>query len=100
MIRVQLSDVAFRTLLSSKANFKESYMATFYDYFNEQKYADAVKNVSVSFSVSATTKTTIIDREISRFEFLWMITVLYDLLSSDTVPGFDLDFWKMGSEEY
>uniref|UniRef100_A0A8C3M220 RAS p21 protein activator 3 n=1 Tax=Chrysolophus pictus TaxID=9089 RepID=A0A8C3M220_CHRPC len=26
------------------ANFKESYMATFYDYFNEQKYADAVKN--------------------------------------------------------
>lgn len=29
-----------------QANFKESYMATFYDYFNEQKYADAVKNVS------------------------------------------------------
>lgn len=28
-----------------QANFKESYMATFYDYFNEQKYADAVKNV-------------------------------------------------------
>lgn len=30
-----------------QANFKESYMAAFYDYFNEQKYADAVKNVSV-----------------------------------------------------
>ncbi|KAJ7405604.1 RAS p21 protein activator 3 [Willisornis vidua] len=29
---------------SKSANFKESYMATFYDYFNEQKYADAVKN--------------------------------------------------------
>uniref|UniRef100_F7FQC9 RAS p21 protein activator 3 n=2 Tax=Monodelphis domestica TaxID=13616 RepID=F7FQC9_MONDO len=26
------------------ASFKESYMATFYDFFNEQKYADAVKN--------------------------------------------------------
>lgn len=38
------------TLLSLKANFKESYMATFYDYFNEQKYADAVKNVSVPFT--------------------------------------------------
>lgn len=35
------------TPLCLKANFKESYMATFYDYFNEQKYADAVKNVSV-----------------------------------------------------
>lgn len=34
-------------LVSFKANFKESYMAAFYDYFNEQKYADAVKNVSV-----------------------------------------------------
>lgn len=33
-------------VLSFKANFKESYMAAFYDYFNEQKYADAVKNVS------------------------------------------------------
>lgn len=33
--------------MSFKANFKESYMAAFYDYFNEQKYADAVKNVSV-----------------------------------------------------
>uniref|UniRef100_A0A673GQZ2 RAS p21 protein activator 3 n=1 Tax=Sinocyclocheilus rhinocerous TaxID=307959 RepID=A0A673GQZ2_9TELE len=33
---------------SKSANFKESYMAAFYDYFNEQKYADAVKNVSVS----------------------------------------------------
>uniref|UniRef100_A0A7N8WKH1 RAS p21 protein activator 3 n=1 Tax=Mastacembelus armatus TaxID=205130 RepID=A0A7N8WKH1_9TELE len=32
---------------SKSANFKESYMAAFYDYFNEQKYADAVKNVSV-----------------------------------------------------
>uniref|UniRef100_A0A672M9S1 RAS p21 protein activator 3 n=1 Tax=Sinocyclocheilus grahami TaxID=75366 RepID=A0A672M9S1_SINGR len=31
---------------SKSANFKESYMAAFYDYFNEQKYADAVKNVS------------------------------------------------------
>lgn len=40
-----------RTRLSLKANFKESYMATFYDYFNEQKYADAVKNVSVLFTV-------------------------------------------------
>ncbi|XP_013909354.1 PREDICTED: ras GTPase-activating protein 3-like [Thamnophis sirtalis] len=30
--------------LWSWASFKESYMATFYDYFNEQKYADAVKN--------------------------------------------------------
>ncbi|XP_055062267.2 ras GTPase-activating protein 3 isoform X2 [Misgurnus anguillicaudatus] len=29
---------------SKSANFKESYMAAFYDYFNEQKYADAVKN--------------------------------------------------------
>ncbi|XP_039398254.1 ras GTPase-activating protein 3 isoform X4 [Mauremys reevesii] len=29
---------------SKSASFKESYMATFYDYFNEQKYADAVKN--------------------------------------------------------
>ncbi|KAM5147188.1 ras GTPase-activating protein 3 isoform 2-T2 [Callospermophilus lateralis] len=26
------------------ASFKESYMATFYEFFNEQKYADAVKN--------------------------------------------------------
>lgn len=41
------------TLLSLKANFKESYMATFYDYFNEQKYADAVKNVSVPLTVRA-----------------------------------------------
>uniref|UniRef100_A0A8C1X514 RAS p21 protein activator 3 n=1 Tax=Cyprinus carpio TaxID=7962 RepID=A0A8C1X514_CYPCA len=32
--------------ISCFANFKESYMAAFYDYFNEQKYADAVKNVS------------------------------------------------------
>uniref|UniRef100_A0A6Q2YPM9 RAS p21 protein activator 3 n=1 Tax=Esox lucius TaxID=8010 RepID=A0A6Q2YPM9_ESOLU len=31
---------------SKSANFKETYMAAFYDYFNEQKYADAVKNVS------------------------------------------------------
>ncbi|XP_067419738.1 ras GTPase-activating protein 3 [Emydura macquarii macquarii] len=29
---------------SKSASFKESFMATFYDYFNEQKYADAVKN--------------------------------------------------------
>uniref|UniRef100_A0A6Q2Z6Z3 Ras GTPase-activating protein 2 n=1 Tax=Esox lucius TaxID=8010 RepID=A0A6Q2Z6Z3_ESOLU len=29
---------------SKSANFKETYMAAFYDYFNEQKYADAVKN--------------------------------------------------------
>ncbi|KAJ8410497.1 hypothetical protein AAFF_G00194010 [Aldrovandia affinis] len=29
---------------SKSASFKESYMAAFYDYFNEQKYADAVKN--------------------------------------------------------
>ncbi|KAG8137525.1 hypothetical protein E2320_004758 [Naja naja] len=29
---------------SKSASFKESYMAIFYDYFNEQKYADAVKN--------------------------------------------------------
>uniref|UniRef100_A0AAX7SZ54 RAS p21 protein activator 3 n=1 Tax=Astatotilapia calliptera TaxID=8154 RepID=A0AAX7SZ54_ASTCA len=35
--------------VSFKANFKESYMAAFYDYFNEQKYADAVKNVSHTF---------------------------------------------------
>uniref|UniRef100_A0A8C6WQK2 RAS p21 protein activator 3 n=1 Tax=Neogobius melanostomus TaxID=47308 RepID=A0A8C6WQK2_9GOBI len=34
------------TLPTTNANFKESYMAAFYDYFNEQKYADAVKNVS------------------------------------------------------
>ena len=33
---------------SLQANFKETYMAAFYDYFNEQKYADSVKNVSVS----------------------------------------------------
>lgn len=26
-------------------------MAAFYDYFNEQKYADAVKNVSIDLSV-------------------------------------------------
>uniref|UniRef100_A0A8C6TPB5 RAS p21 protein activator 3 n=1 Tax=Neogobius melanostomus TaxID=47308 RepID=A0A8C6TPB5_9GOBI len=32
------------TLPTTNANFKESYMAAFYDYFNEQKYADAVKN--------------------------------------------------------
>uniref|UniRef100_A0A8C6TRR0 RAS p21 protein activator 3 n=1 Tax=Neogobius melanostomus TaxID=47308 RepID=A0A8C6TRR0_9GOBI len=32
---------------SKSANFKESYMAAFYDYFNEQKYADAVKNKSI-----------------------------------------------------
>ncbi|XP_048348520.1 ras GTPase-activating protein 3 isoform X2 [Sphaerodactylus townsendi] len=29
---------------SKSASFKESYMASFYDNFNEQKYADAVKN--------------------------------------------------------
>ncbi|XP_062049879.1 ras GTPase-activating protein 3 isoform X2 [Lepus europaeus] len=29
---------------SKSASFKESYMATFYDFFNEQKYTDAVKN--------------------------------------------------------
>ncbi|XP_043927049.1 ras GTPase-activating protein 3 isoform X2 [Protopterus annectens] len=29
---------------SKSASFKESYMALFYDYFNEQKYSDAVKN--------------------------------------------------------
>ncbi|XP_040192305.1 ras GTPase-activating protein 3 isoform X1 [Rana temporaria] len=29
---------------SKSASFKETYMAAFYDYFNEQKYADAVKN--------------------------------------------------------
>uniref|UniRef100_A0A8C9W284 Ras GTPase-activating protein 3 n=1 Tax=Scleropages formosus TaxID=113540 RepID=A0A8C9W284_SCLFO len=29
---------------SKSANFKESFMATFYDFFNDQKYADAVKN--------------------------------------------------------
>ncbi|XP_066562444.1 ras GTPase-activating protein 3 isoform X2 [Amia ocellicauda] len=29
---------------SKSASFKESYMAAFYDYFNDQKYADAVKN--------------------------------------------------------
>lgn len=38
---------AFLTVL--QGNFKESYMAAFYDYFNEQKYADAVKNVSYLF---------------------------------------------------
>lgn len=27
-------------------------MATFYDYFNEQKYADAVKNVSNAYEYS------------------------------------------------
>lgn len=43
------STLNFLTSLSFKANFKESYMAAFYDYFNEQKYADAVKNVSVNF---------------------------------------------------
>ncbi len=40
-------DLSFHTFIPFKANFKESYMAAFYDYFNEQKYADAVKNVSV-----------------------------------------------------
>uniref|UniRef100_A0A8C0RQS8 RAS p21 protein activator 3 n=1 Tax=Canis lupus familiaris TaxID=9615 RepID=A0A8C0RQS8_CANLF len=29
---------------SKSASFKESYMAAFYEFFNEQKYADAVKN--------------------------------------------------------
>uniref|UniRef100_A0A4W3JKS8 Ras GTPase-activating protein 2 n=1 Tax=Callorhinchus milii TaxID=7868 RepID=A0A4W3JKS8_CALMI len=29
---------------SKSASFKESYMATFYEYFNEQKYTDAVRN--------------------------------------------------------
>ncbi|XP_045555598.1 ras GTPase-activating protein 3 isoform X1 [Salmo salar] len=29
---------------SKSASFKETYMAAFYDYFNEQKYAEAVKN--------------------------------------------------------
>uniref|UniRef100_A0A8C8RCI8 RAS p21 protein activator 3 n=1 Tax=Pelusios castaneus TaxID=367368 RepID=A0A8C8RCI8_9SAUR len=29
---------------SKSASFKESFMASFYDYFNEQKYADSVKN--------------------------------------------------------
>lgn len=29
-------------------------MATFYDYFNEQKYADAVKNVSNACEYSET----------------------------------------------
>eukprot|EP00063_Salmo_salar_P067255 XP_014042090.1 PREDICTED: ras GTPase-activating protein 3-like [Salmo salar] len=33
---------------SKSASFKETYMAAFYDYFNEQKYAEAVKNVSLS----------------------------------------------------
>uniref|UniRef100_A0A665TQS3 RAS p21 protein activator 3 n=1 Tax=Echeneis naucrates TaxID=173247 RepID=A0A665TQS3_ECHNA len=37
----------FHAFIPLKANFKESYMAAFYEYFNEQKYADAVKNVSV-----------------------------------------------------
>uniref|UniRef100_A0A8C1X285 RAS p21 protein activator 3 n=1 Tax=Cyprinus carpio TaxID=7962 RepID=A0A8C1X285_CYPCA len=37
----------------SLANFKESYMAAFYDYFNEQKYADAVKNFLDLISSSA-----------------------------------------------
>ncbi|KAE8625545.1 hypothetical protein XENTR_v10006314 [Xenopus tropicalis] len=31
---------------SKSASFKENYMAAFYENFNEQKYADAVKNVS------------------------------------------------------
>lgn len=44
-----LSVTLFHALIAFKANFKESYMAAFYDYFNEQKYADAVKNVSVQF---------------------------------------------------
>ncbi len=39
--------LSFHSFIPFKANFKESYMAAFYDYFNEQKYADAVKNVSV-----------------------------------------------------
>ncbi|KFQ63575.1 Ras GTPase-activating protein 3, partial [Pelecanus crispus] len=39
---------------SKSANFKESYMATFYDYFNEQKYADAVKNFLDLISSSGT----------------------------------------------
>uniref|UniRef100_A0A4W3HG35 Uncharacterized protein n=1 Tax=Callorhinchus milii TaxID=7868 RepID=A0A4W3HG35_CALMI len=33
---------------SKSASFKESYMATFYEYFNEQKYTDAVRNVSIA----------------------------------------------------
>uniref|UniRef100_A0A673LZP2 RAS p21 protein activator 3 n=1 Tax=Sinocyclocheilus rhinocerous TaxID=307959 RepID=A0A673LZP2_9TELE len=40
-------------LVFCTANFKESYMAAFYDYFNEQKYADAVKNVSRVFMMSS-----------------------------------------------
>lgn len=44
-----LSLFVFRSFIPVQANFKESYMAAFYDYFNEQKYADAVKNVSVPF---------------------------------------------------
>ena len=48
-----LSLFVFRSFIPVQANFKESYMAAFYDYFNEQKYADAVKNVSVPcFSLS------------------------------------------------
>uniref|UniRef100_A0A8C1X954 RAS p21 protein activator 3 n=1 Tax=Cyprinus carpio TaxID=7962 RepID=A0A8C1X954_CYPCA len=39
--------------ISCFANFKESYMAAFYDYFNEQKYADAVKNFLDLISSSA-----------------------------------------------
>lgn len=42
---------AFLTIL--QGNFKESYMAAFYDYFNEQKYADAVKNVSLLIFVDS-----------------------------------------------
>ncbi|XP_059409418.1 ras GTPase-activating protein 3-like [Carassius carassius] len=38
---------------SKSANFKESYMAAFYDFFNEQKYADAVKNFLDLISSSA-----------------------------------------------
>ncbi|MGH0142059.1 UNVERIFIED_CONTAM: hypothetical protein FKN15_075224 [Acipenser sinensis] len=35
------------------ASFKESYMASFYDFFNEHKYADAVKNASFKESYMA-----------------------------------------------
>lgn len=70
--------LSFCAIIPVKANFKESYMAAFYDYFNEQKYADAVKNVSVRLLSLLHT----VNR--SQFEDTW----------SDILPLFFLEtFW-------
>lgn len=68
-----------------QANFKESYMAAFYDYFNEQKYADAVKNVSIStHHVSCDS--------VSACSDLRVLSV--------TVPGSDIVLGSLGSEKH